>query len=128
DILIPTLVGINLLGLIASIVLSIFFTHRIAGPVYRLCRILKEIGQGNLVQSIHFRKSDELKELDAAATEMITSLQARVRTLQNLSADLICQTEILSVNGSQPECRAMRETARQLEGQLAEFRLPSTAS
>ncbi|MBI5839781.1 MAG: hypothetical protein HZB19_06735 [Chloroflexi bacterium] len=128
DILIPTLIGINLLGLSISVILAVFFTHRIAGPVYRLCRILKEIGQGNLAQTIRFRRGDELKELDEAATEMIAGLQGRARTLQLLSAELICQMNAVYANADQSTVRVMREKARELDDQLAGFHLPSANS
>jgi nitrogen fixation/metabolism regulation signal transduction histidine kinase len=127
EILIPSLVVVNVLGLVASMILAVFFTHRIAGPVYRLCGILRGIGEGNLVQVVRFRKGDELKELDDAATEMITALQDRVRSLQSLCAELNRQIESDLGSGTQPNVRVIRQKAKELDEQLAAFRLPSTA-
>ena len=124
EILIPSLVAINLLGLAVSVVLAIFFTHRIAGPAYRLCRILNEVGEGNLAQVIQFRKGDELKELDDAATEMIVALQNRVRGLQLLSAELNHQVESGLENADQLKVRVIRQKVQELDEQLAAFRLP----
>ncbi len=127
EILIPSLVIVNLMGLIASIVVAVFFTHRIAGPVYRLGRILREIGQGDLAQTVHFRKSDEFRELGAATVEMIAALQERVLGLQSLSAKLNRQLGSAFGSADQPDVRALRETARELSDQLAAFRLPSAS-
>lgn len=124
EILMPSLAIVNFLGLIASLAAAVFFTHRVAGPVHRLSYILRGVGQGNLAQAVHFRKGDELKELDAASTEMIAALQARVLCLQSLSAKLDRQLESASEGLDQPEVRVMRETVRELNDQLAAFRLP----
>ncbi len=118
EILIPSLVVVNFLGLIASAVVSIFFTHRIAGPIYRLCSILQKIGQGNLAQIVKFRKGDELTELGDAATEMIMGLQGRVKELKTLSAKL--NAEIVNKQFDQA-----RETAQTLDNNLSVFQMPS---
>ena len=118
DILVPSLVVVNFLGLIASVVAAIFFTHRIAGPVYRLCSILQKIGQGDLAQIVKFRKGDELTELDDAATEMIVNLQVRVKELKALSTKL--NTEITNKQFDQA-----RETAQMLDKNLSVFQMPS---
>ena len=125
EILVPSLIVINLLGLVTSVVLAVFFTHRIAGPVHRLCNILRQIGQGNLAQVVRFRKGDELHELDDAATEMIVSLQQRVRMMQTLSAELNHQIESTLGTVDQPEVRTMRQKAKELDAQLSAFQLPS---
>lgn len=44
-------------------ILSIFLTHKIAGPVYRLKHALTELISGNLDTRIHLRKWDYLQEL-----------------------------------------------------------------
>jgi len=117
EILIPSLIVINLIGLLASIVLAVFFTHRITGPVYRLCGILKEVGAGNLAQVVQFRKGDELKELDDAATEMIAALQDRVRGLQSLCAELNRQVESGLGSADQPNVRLIRQKVKELDEQ-----------
>ena len=54
---------------------SIVFSHRIAGPLPKIHRVLKEIGQGNFDQSLILRKHDELKELADAINEMAVNLK-----------------------------------------------------
>ncbi len=48
-------------------VLSIFISHKIAGPIYRLKRSMNEIAAGNIAMDIKFRKRDELHEVAASA-------------------------------------------------------------
>ena len=56
---------------------SIVFSHRIAGPLPKIYRILREIGQGNFDQKLVLRKHDELKELADAINDMAQGLKER---------------------------------------------------
>src|SRR3989338_7772645 len=49
---------------------SIMFSHRIAGPLPKIYRSLREIGRGNFDQKIVLRKHDELKELADVINQM----------------------------------------------------------
>jgi hypothetical protein len=40
------------------LILGVLYTHRIAGPMYRVNVIAKEVAQGNLDAKITFRKKD----------------------------------------------------------------------
>ncbi len=53
------LLGIlQLLFLFITFLLSMFVSHKIAGPLYRLRKSLEEVAKGNLDQRISFRKTD----------------------------------------------------------------------
>jgi len=119
DILLPTLVAINVGGLALGAVLVLFYTHRIAGPVYRLCQTLRQIGQGNLSQSVHFRQTDELRELETATTEMVAALRARIARLQALAA----QTRALTRAMSGEDTHALENSVCALESELNDFQL-----
>ncbi len=117
EILVPSLALINLIGLVASVFLAVLFTHRIAGPVYRLCKILDQIGQGDLTPIVKFRKHDELTELDDATTAMILSLRNRITDLKTVSAQL-------SLDLTRDDLNQARLTAQTLEKSLSAFQLP----
>ena len=118
EILVPSLALVNIAGLIVSVVLAILFTHRIAGPVYRLCRILEQVGRGDLTQAVKFRKNDELTELDDAATGMILGLRSRIKDIQAVSAKLTSDID-------RNELEQARLTAQALELSLSAFQLPA---
>lgn len=65
-------------GIIVAAV-SLFVTHRIAGPLYRLARSMDMVAAGDLTRRIHLRRSDELQETAAAFNAMLDSVQRRVR-------------------------------------------------
>ena len=85
ELLLPSLVLFSLVGLVISCFVNILFTHRIAGPVFRFCRILKEAGEGNLTLRVKFRDYDELHELPKAANQMLDGLSEKLRRLKELS-------------------------------------------
>ena len=80
--LIPKILVAQGVSLCFVFVLSILVTHTIAGPVYRMERIAKEIGQGNLRGQTRLRPRDELKELADAFNIMTEGLASKVRTLR----------------------------------------------
>ncbi len=51
--------GVGLAGLIVFII----YSHRLAGPLYRVEKALHEIGQGDLTHRIKLRKNDQLEDL-----------------------------------------------------------------
>ncbi len=83
--ILPAVIYTNLitLGLItaAVIVVTLLASHRIAGPVFRFEKELKEIGQGNLTKKIALRKEDQLKDVAVALNDMVSGLRDRVRDI-----------------------------------------------
>ena len=72
------------LGSVVAIlgVVSIFVTHKIAGPVYRFKRDLSEVCAGNLDISFKLRRRDDLKDLAESLNMVIAELRTCVHTLQ----------------------------------------------
>lgn len=59
--------------------LSIFITHKIAGPLYRMKKSISEIIKGNLDVKVNLRKNDDLKDL----AEHVNMLAEELRTFVN---------------------------------------------
>jgi len=58
--------------------ICIFVTHTIAGPVYRMERVARNIGDGDLTHFIKLRPKDELKDLADTMNEMTMGLRNKV--------------------------------------------------
>lgn len=54
---------------------GIMFSHRIAGPWYRMEVILREIAEGSLIKRVNLRKGDELQSLGEAINEVTDNLR-----------------------------------------------------
>ncbi len=74
--MIATLVGgLSMMVLLIGI-LGIYFTHKVAGPIYKMKMLLTQVGEGKLPQS-RLRKGDELQDFFAAFATMVDRLRAR---------------------------------------------------
>jgi nitrogen fixation/metabolism regulation signal transduction histidine kinase len=72
------LLGIlQLLFLGITFILSIFLSHRIAGPLYKLRRSMEEVARGNFDLRITFRKNDHFMEMQDTFNDMIQHLSIR---------------------------------------------------
>lgn len=84
--ILPSLVYTNLitLGLItlATIIVTLFVSHKIAGPMFRFEKELKDVGQGDLTKKVIVRKKDQITELADCLNNMIGDLRAKVLDIQ----------------------------------------------
>jgi nitrogen fixation/metabolism regulation signal transduction histidine kinase len=55
--------------------LGIYFTHKVAGPVFKMKKLLRQVGEGNLHVEARLRKGDELQDFFDAFTQMIAGLR-----------------------------------------------------
>lgn len=80
-------VGVFSLGVL---LLGIVLTHRIAGPVFRVRRLLVDLGEGRREVPRHgLRDGDELRELFDAASSLVKTLRAEDEsTFEAVSAAL----------------------------------------
>ncbi len=71
----------NLLAIIvaalASTVVILYISHKIAGPLYRFERVCEEVGRGNFDVSAKLRDADQLKDLSQAFAAMLVQLRDR---------------------------------------------------
>ena len=66
---------------------SIVFSHRIAGPVYRIEQTLDKLIQGEDTGCIHLRPGDELRELAAKLNDLIRIVaKSRLQGKDNLTS------------------------------------------
>lgn len=69
------LIGSGLLICVVLFAAAIVITHRIVGPVYRLKRLLHQVGGGSYIIRGRPRQGDELIDLFDAFMEMVDSLK-----------------------------------------------------
>lgn len=91
--ILPALIYINLitLGLItlATIVITLFVSHKIAGPLFRFEKELKEIEEGDLTKSIKLRKKDQAADLADSLNKMTAGLHEKVLDIRTMVEHLI---------------------------------------
>lgn len=77
DIAITGLITLILITL-ATIVFTLFASHKIGGPLFRLEKEVKEIGEGDLTRRVVFRENDQITALAGGLTGMTASLNKKV--------------------------------------------------
>jgi hypothetical protein len=61
---------------------TILLSHRVAGPAYHVQRIMQQVSDGNLAQTIHLRKGDYLTEVENTCNASIERFRADVESLK----------------------------------------------
>ena len=67
-------------SLVITLILAVWalvLTHRAAGAVYRINKVIGEIRAGNVTRRVHLRKKDEFRDLAAAFNQLMDELQAK---------------------------------------------------
>ena len=72
------LIFLQALFLFVTFLISIYMSHRIAGPLYKLGKFLQEIKNGNFSQELKFRKGDHFLDLALDFNEMMDSVRAKL--------------------------------------------------
>jgi len=75
SVLIYSLVGGLALMVLLIGLLGIYFTHKVAGPIYKMKRLLGQVGKGNLRVEARLRKGDELQDFFDAFAQMVANLR-----------------------------------------------------
>ncbi|HEU5075584.1 MAG TPA: HAMP domain-containing protein [Polyangiaceae bacterium] len=72
-----TLAGVMLLLVVGIFVAGIVVTHKVAGPIFKMKRMIKDVGDGHLRIPGKLRKGDELVHFFDAFDQMVRNLRAR---------------------------------------------------
>ncbi|MBU1087428.1 MAG: HAMP domain-containing protein [Candidatus Omnitrophica bacterium] len=86
------------LVLIISIFAAIIFSHKVAGPVYRLQQAAMQVVRGDLTSNVHLRRDDELKNLSSAFNSVVDNMHLLVAKDRKLITDLSAITDTLYSN------------------------------
>ena len=87
-VLLPGVLISELVSIFIVAFLCIKITHTIAGPVYRMERVARGIGEGDLTNFIKLRQRDELKALADSMNEMTMGLRNKVVSLKEATAEI----------------------------------------
>jgi len=121
---------ISLFIIFAMVVLHLFYSHRIAGPAYRMGREAVRIAQGDLGGNIKFRQKDNLTDM----ADSLNDLASRYRGRLNAVSDCLAVIETQSKSASdlirqgkdgtalRPAAEAITNNVKNIERSLLEMR------
>ncbi|MBI3601967.1 MAG: hypothetical protein HY209_03645 [Candidatus Omnitrophica bacterium] len=80
--LIQTVIVVMVFVSMATIMVTLFVSHKIAGPLYRFKQTFKELSQGRFTNQVKLREGDQLQEVAGDFNQMITTVRTQVQTAQ----------------------------------------------
>lgn len=110
-VLLSSAIVIAIIGL-ATIFMTLFTSHRIAGPLYRMEQDIKEVAAGNLTKEFKLRRTDEIKALAESLDNMTQGLRYDVEKIRS------SVTELESKAGSSE----LRDIAERIKDILSKFK------
>lgn len=97
----------------------IFWSHRVAGPSFRLTRAIRQMTGGDYRQALTLRKKDSLKEVAESLAVLCETLRWRRQTLleelHTLRTRLEQHAECMQGGDSRPREREIEEMLQQIE-------------
>ncbi len=122
-------------GLVIAVmgILSIFVSHKIAGPAYRLSTSLQQVTAGDLDISVRLRKGDDLQGLADQVNAHLDELRSFVKTLETdheiLTASIASLEDRLKDDSPDDAAQAeviaqLRESQKRLANTLNRFNFP----
>jgi methyl-accepting chemotaxis protein len=108
----------------AIAVISVFFSHKMAGPMVHLERSLEVIGSGDLTRDTKLREGDQLIPIADEINSMVRSLNHRARSSRDALLEIKRLTQDLSdlLNEETPDEPRVHEALRGLKAGVAEFK------
>ena len=99
------------------LLISLYVSHRFAGPIYRFEKSAQAVASGDLTHRVSLRTGDELMELQEEFNGMTAALQALVQKDRNLVQRLSARVDELS-RRLPDDAGAIREDLKALKVEL----------
>ena len=95
-ILIQTVIVVTIVISLFTILVTLFISHKIAGPLYRFKKVIQELENGDFSSDFKIRNPDQLQELAGAFNSMIKKVREEMGQLKENSLSLKDKLESLS--------------------------------
>lgn len=108
---------------IAIAVLSLFFSHKIAGPLYRFEKGMEAVGSGDLTYMVRLRTGDQILRLEKTMNTSINSMNQRVRGINDVLLRFkTIEERLKTVLEMDPQQKELKELTEDLRSELAELK------
>lgn len=78
------LLSSSLIGSLVILLFGLFYSHRLAGPLFNLKRTMSKVARGKWDVSVGIRKNDEFHDVKESLNGLVTSLQERMSKLDEV--------------------------------------------
>jgi methyl-accepting chemotaxis protein len=110
--------------LLVIVVVSIFISHEVAGPLIHLEKSMQKIGHGDLTEKIQLRKGDEFKEIAVLFNEMTGGLKEIVIKDREHLQRIIFKLEDIKMKVGQGVAKAeeIEELVKELKAVCSDYK------
>jgi len=84
---------------------SIMMFHRIIGPIYAFEKVIKEMGQGQLIRNFHLRHRDEFKDLATLVDGMSAAFIGFIKKDRDIVSGISVELDKLSAASNEDKKR-----------------------
>ncbi|OGW84324.1 MAG: hypothetical protein A2987_05510 [Omnitrophica bacterium RIFCSPLOWO2_01_FULL_45_10] len=106
------------------VVIGIFLSHRIAGPIYRMERFLGGLAKGDIANRLSLRKKDELKSLADGINIVVAGLRDRVLAERQIADKLrLTIRELEKHSADAGLINSLKEEIASLEKSLSSYKV-----
>ncbi len=117
-ILVQTALVVAIIAGVAAIFITLFVSHKIAGPLYRFKKIIKLLGDGDFSSGFHIRHHDQLQTLAADFNDMIEKIRENLNLLKSNSSSLKEKLDSLPEHEVSEHKRSVLNELKKLSGDL----------
>ena len=118
------------IALLLILIHSVFFSHRIAGPLYRFRNVFKAISQGDLMVETKIRTHDYLQReadgLEAMVSELrskLTGIKTDCHALADLVGELNVALQTNSLHGAAAVGTKLEQQVSRLMAEVQQFKV-----
>lgn len=114
--LLSNIIIVGITGIIGIVVL-VFMSHRIAGPMFRFERVLDRINTGDLTNRFKLREGDQFKELEERINQLTNTLDGKAGDLQSRITEiskLFSRLQIPAASAGQDSERLLQDISKKL--------------
>ena len=86
-VLLSSAIVVLVVGL-ATMFITLYTSHKIAGPLYRIEKDVNEVASGNLTQKFQLRERDEIKALAESLENMTQMLRSHIGVIKNSVSEI----------------------------------------
>lgn len=116
----PRLIILVLVNIIIVFVVSVMYSHQIAGPAYKLEKSIERITGGDLTFEVSLRRNDNLKELASALNGLLEKFRSALRNAKSLTNDI---SDSLKGLENEEKFKKLSQDAVALRALIDEFKL-----
>jgi methyl-accepting chemotaxis protein len=99
----------------AMVALHLFYSHRIAGPIFRLGKEADKIAQGDLCGNIKFRHKDNLADMADSLCRVASQYRGRIDVVRDCLTAIDAQSKTIAGLVQQGnDGRALRQAAEEI--------------